>query len=92
MARCLDIAYVAGTVAPAVTNVLCNLRDGASGAGAILWSVLMATQAVAGDKDDYTSDGHNIVGTAGNAMTLEYVAAGGANTLETVALGGYDAS
>jgi len=92
VARSLDAAYVAGTVAPAVTNVLLNLRDGVSGAGTILWSVLLATQALAGDKDDYQSEGRNLVGTAGNAMSLEFAAAGGANTLESVALGGYDAT
>ncbi len=84
--------FVAGAVAPGAAFVLLVLRDGATGVGAILWSRYLAVQAVAGDKDDTTSPPLNIVGTAGNAMTLEFTAAGGANTLEAVAMNGYDAT
>jgi hypothetical protein len=48
--------------------------------------------AVAGGQDTSQLSGLNIVGTAGNAMTLEFLAAAGANTLESVALTGYDAT
>jgi hypothetical protein len=90
VARSLDGALIAGTVAPAATNAVLNLRDSTTGAGTVLWAEYMSCQAVAGDKDDYQSDGRNIIGTVGNAMSFEFVAAGGANTLESVSLGGYD--
>lgn len=79
-------------VAPAAVRVAAMLRDGASGVGAELWHGDLAIQAVAGAGDHIHITGLNIVGTAGNAMTLEFGAAGGANTFETVTLSGYDAT
>lgn len=92
VARSIVGDFIAGIVAPAASNVTLVLRDGATGVGAILWSRILALQAVAGDKDDTQAGVINISGTAGNAMTLEFTAAGGANTLEGVSLTGYDST
>ena len=83
---------VATGTAPTAANVQVNLRDGASGAGAILQSWALALQAVAGDRDAVVLAGLNIVGSANTAMTLEFAAAGGANTVESVAMTGYSVS
>lgn len=66
---------------------LANLRDGATGAGTILWTgaitlALNTSQCV-------TLGGLNIFGTAATAMTLEFAAAGAATTTWTVTLTGY---
>jgi hypothetical protein len=83
---------VAGAVAPAAAATAAVLRDGAAGAGAIIWAQQVSVQAIAGDRDNIEIADENIVGTAGNAMTLELQAAGGANTVESVTLTGYDAT
>lgn len=67
------------------------LRDGAAGAGAILWSGEMAVTAVAGDYRAISISGLNIVGSPNTAMTLEFQAGPGANMFQSVALTGYDA-
>lgn len=64
------------------------LRDGATGAGAVLWSGRLA--ATAGLSRDITLSGLNIVGSENTAMTLEFTAAPAATNLEGVALTGYD--
>lgn len=70
-----------------------NLRDGATGAGTILWSRRVGFGVAAG------ADGFefkvslaplSIFGSAATAMTLEFSAAGAATTLQSVALTGYD--
>jgi hypothetical protein len=75
-------------------NVLVNLRDGATGAGTILWSARLVIDTnvatVAGSPlAGIAITGLAIPGTANTAMTLEFAAAGAANTFETVALSGY---
>lgn len=93
VARTIAADVVAGTTAPAGIVLNPVLRDGATGVGAILWGRYLALEAVIGFSDDTASGGTmNVVGTAGNAMTLEFTAAGGANTFESVALTGYDAT
>lgn len=64
---------------------LCVLRDGLSGVGAILWSAYGVVLSPI-----YMSD-LNIVGTAGNAMTLEFTTPIAA-TAQVLTLTGYDAS
>ena len=64
------------------------LRDGASGAGTILWGATL--RAPTANSVPISLTGLNIPGTAGNAMTLEFAAASPATTLESVALAGYD--
>lgn len=64
-----------------------NLRDGASGVGAILWSVTLTAPAGVGQV--VTISGLSIPGTANTAMTLESAAAPAATNFATVALSGY---
>lgn len=64
-----------------------NLRDGATGAGTIVWSARLMSAAGAGQ---CLSADVDIIGTAGTAMTLESAAAPAATNFATVALNGYD--
>jgi hypothetical protein len=63
-----------------------NLRDGASGAGNILWSKQIILP-VSG-KWEVGLGGLNIVGSPATAMTLEFSAAGVAGSFESVAMTG----
>jgi hypothetical protein len=81
-----------GLAAAVEATVLVNLRDGATGAGTILWSARMLVTGTAGSETGISISDLNIVGSDATAMTLEFAAAGGANTFETVALTGHDAS
>lgn len=65
------------------------LRDGASGAGAILWSCGFVVPA--GNSDRVAITGLNIAGTAGEDMTLEFTGAPAAGNGEQVTFTGYDA-
>lgn len=85
----LTATLCAGTTAPSAAQVKCRLRDGATGAGTILWDATMTIQATAGVMNTITLGGLNIVGTAATAMTLEFDGAAGANTFESVSFGGY---
>lgn len=76
------VASCTDTTAPR----LCVVRDGLSGVGAILWQAY-----VAGAIPIFMTD-LNIIGTAGNAMTIEYTTAPAAGSFEAVSLTGYDAS
>jgi len=78
-------------LAAAATGLLA-LRDGASGAGTVIAIWQLSIPNVLGQMAQITLTDLDIVGTAGNAMTLEFTAAAGAGTLETVTLSGYDAS
>lgn len=66
------------------------LRDGATGAGAVLWSIRL--QCPAGDVRTIVLSGVNIVGSVNTAMTLESGAAPAATNFASVALTGYDAT
>jgi hypothetical protein len=91
VADCATATLVANTTAPAAIVVTAVIRDGATGAGTILWSADMALTATAGvTATPVQLCGLNINGTANTAMTIEFTAAGGANTFETVGLTGYD--
>lgn len=85
-------SLTAGSTAPTVpaTPVNVRLRDGASGAGTVIWLCGLAIPATAGESDKILLSGLEIVGSANTAMTLEFSAAGGAGTFEIVAFGGYD--
>lgn len=48
------------------------LRDGITGVGTVLWSVILGQQNVAGAVDRYAQSGLAIQGSIGNAMTLEF--------------------
>ena len=86
---CTSITCVVSTVGTAQTAALVFvLRDGATGAGTILWTFQVSlpvsyTQVV-------TISGLNIIGTAATAMTLETVAAPAAAAFASVSMTGYD--
>ena len=65
-----------------------NLRDGATGAGTIIRSWLIAVP-VAGDSQCENLSGLNMTGSANTAMTLEFGAATAATSSKTVTLTGY---
>jgi hypothetical protein len=77
-----------GRTAAAETEVLVNLRDGATGAGTILWSQRL--QVIPGGTTGLALSHLQIPGSANTAMTWEFEAAGGADTFESVAVTGYD--
>jgi hypothetical protein len=78
----LSVSVAAGAAAqPAVRAVL---RDGATGAGTIIWSKTLACAAGGFATVDLT--GLSLVGSLNTAMTLEFAAAGAANSIEDVTL------
>lgn len=79
---------LSSTAAPTAERVVFNLRDGATGAGTILWSGGLSVPAVAGESRSIVVPNLWIEGTAATAMTLESAAAPGANTFATVAMTG----
>lgn len=78
------------TGAAAQTPVNVVIRDGASGAGTILFSASVA--CVADGFCFIDIDNLHLVGTAATAMTVEFSAAGVAASQEVVNLQGYDVS
>ncbi len=88
---CTSISGQISTVGTAqAAQLVFNLRDGATGAGTVLWSVgiSLATNSTWG----FYLSGLNIIGTAATAMTLETAAAPVAAAFASVALTGYDVS
>lgn len=71
-----------------------NLRDGATGAGTILWSrnFGVGSALAGGGQQEVSLTGLSIPGSAATAMTLEFSAAGAATTIQSVAMCGYDVS
>jgi hypothetical protein len=80
-----SINAVAAITAPLTVVV----RDGASGAGTILWQDRLT--APAGTDSRVSKEGLNIVGSANTAMTVEFTAAPGATNFETVSATGTSA-
>lgn len=76
---------VQASVTSAVTTI--NIRDGATGAGTVLWTFMIETAA--NQSIPYGLSGLNIVGSAATAMTIEQ-AAGVANLTAAVNASGYD--
>lgn len=93
---CTSISAV--LIAPAAVvsgTVQLNLRDGATGAGTILWSQTLlvgGATSISADRAIIQLSGLQIPGSVNTAMTLEFSAAGGVSTLESVTLNGYDVS
>lgn len=77
---------IAGQVGVAASVVRLRLRDGASGAGAILQSWVLGIPATAGANALLELSGLAIRGTSGNAMTVEFSGAI-ANGFEACGLG-----
>jgi hypothetical protein len=86
----ITVVLAGGTTAPAAAQLNVALRDGASGAGTILWQAVITLPAIAGAMNGIALSGLHIRGTAATAMTLEFSAAGGANTFESVSMTGVD--
>lgn len=82
--------YSAGAIAaPAATALQINLRDGATGAGTVLWSLTIVAPASAGQHVNGHVCGLNLIGSLATAMTLEFSAAL-ASESQSVTLTGYD--
>lgn len=74
-------------------DVVLNLRDGATGAGTILWSKRIGTfDATNGACIDVEISGLNIVGSVNTAMTLEFNGAPGGASFQSVAITGRTAN
>lgn len=86
---CTSITISLAAVAAQVPLIF-NLRDGATGAGTILWSVTLNAPAANGR--DVVISGLSIVGSDATAMTLESAAAPAATNFAAVAMTGYSAS
>lgn len=72
----------------AQTPITVYLRDGATGAGTVIWAGTVA--APANGLGGVCVTGLNIIGTVNTAMTLEFSAAGVTASVEAVSLSGYD--
>lgn len=79
---------LASTAAPTAGVVTFHLRDGATGAGTILWSGQLSITAVAGASASLSTGAIWIEGTANTAMTLESSAAPPAASFATVSMSG----
>jgi hypothetical protein len=88
VADCVTASAGAST-APAATNLVITLRDGASGAGTVIWTTDITAAATAANHGNVTLCGLNLIGTAATAMTLEFTALL-TNEFESVTLTGYD--
>ena len=87
---CTGIYATLTTVGTLQGPIQLNLRDGATGAGTIIWSISLQLP-VNGLAIIAISD-LNLPGTANTAMTLEFSAAGVAASQEAVTLTGYDSA
>lgn len=86
---CTGISAMISAVAGAVGDSI-YLRDGASGAGTVLWQGVL-TAPVGQTQQVHLTD-LNVVGSVNTAMTLEWGAAPGAGNFQTVTMFGYDAA
>lgn len=77
-----------GAAAAAVLTI--EVRDGASGAGTLLWTLKLPILATTLTGSTLILTDLHIVGSAATAMTVEFTAAGGANTNEIVNIAGFD--
>jgi hypothetical protein len=85
---CTSIAATLATAGTAQTVLKLQLRDGASGAGTIVWeqTILLAANLVW----SIVLSGLNIIGSDATAMTLEFSGANVADSYASVAMTGYD--
>ncbi len=85
------VSYSAGAIAaPAATQLTINLRDGASGAGTVLWSKTVTVPTTTGVHISGDFCGLNLINAVNSiAMTREFSAAL-ANEFESVTVTGYD--
>lgn len=85
------VCFSAGsTTAPAATSLTVNLRDGATGAGTVIWAGAAVITASTGmNISNFCTPELNLVGTTNTAMTAEF-SASLANLIQTVTLTGYN--
>lgn len=93
VADCISFSAASDSTGSAGTDLTVNLRDGATGAGTVIftWQVGAAASgaAVIQTVAPYSVCGLNLVGTAATAMTLEFSAAL-AHQIQAVSISGYD--
>jgi hypothetical protein len=89
VADCITVGLT--PIAAQTAPVVFNLRDGATGAGTILWSVALIGQAGVA-QPPVTLCGLQIPGTAATAMTLESAAAPAASNFAFATIQGHDAN
>jgi hypothetical protein len=85
---CNSITATVAANSTAQTPLTVYLRDGATGAGTILWAGTVA--APANGLGGVCVGGLNIIGSENTAMTLEFSAAGVANSAQAVTLTGFE--
>lgn len=86
---CISFSAVSGS-APALTNVNLNIRDGATGAGSVIWSISLEVSATTGQNvAPHSICGLSLVGSVNTAMTVEFSAAV-TNVAQAVNMSGYD--
>lgn len=76
------------STAAAASQQTVVIRDGASGAGTVLYTFSVAIPATADSGAVFGLSNLSIFGSANTAMTIEFTVAGGANTFETVSASG----
>jgi hypothetical protein len=82
----------ASTSAPALTALTINLRDGATGAGTVIWTYQVAISASTGQNVvPHSICGLMLTGTTNTALTLEF-SASLANLIESVSISGINVS
>lgn len=82
----------AATAAPALTALTINLRDGATGAGTVIWTYqVVITVGTGQEVAPHSICGLNLPGTTNTAMTLEW-SASLANLIESVSISGFNVS
>ena len=86
--RSVSFVLSANTTAPAAAVVEVYVRDGAAGAGTIIWQHTITLPATAGAMNGIAITDLWIEGTAATAMSVEFSAAGGANTFESLSATG----
>ena len=82
-----NLSFSITTVGTAQTVISVALRDGATGAGTVLWSKQFILPVHSPISENVPLP--HVMGTAATAMTLEWSAAGVAASLESVSLSGY---
>lgn len=77
-----------GAGAPTPELITVAIRDGATGAGTIVWQQTVSLPATAGSHAEFGQTGLWLVGTAATAMTIETDSSPGANVVASVSLSG----
>src|SRR5258707_4318870 len=85
---CTSVSATLVAAAATAAQATLNLRDGATGAGTILGSWVLAVPGVIGSCTVLPLDSLEIIGSPNTAMTLEF-AAGVATQFESVTLTGH---